>query len=353
MTALDHAPSEAAESQVARVVPTFSRALRADLRAIADELTHEQVGYLVDLFYQLQRVRIQQQHRVTAATRAQQPRHLLALMGTAVHTLESALGDLLGHYAERSAQGRWLLSVHGIGPVLAGGLVATFPNIPPTVGSWWRFAGLDPTVQWLPRETVRAHLDELVPARQRIATDAVARLAHLLGRRVETLLRYLGDPPYAREAVVKACMRRPWCARARELAWKVGESFIAQARRPKCLYGRAYWQRRLHEDAHHFGLAQAHRRARARRWTVKLFLSHYHTACYWYALHELPPAPYPIAIMGHQEYWMPPHVDADLEAALLRWVRGARLHARYLHDLPIPVREPEMEGDDEPTPPAA
>jgi hypothetical protein len=39
--------------------------------------------------------------------------------------------------------------------------------------------------------------------------------------------------------------------------------------------------------------------AMARRWAVKIFLSHLHDAWYRQAYGKAPPAPFPIAIQGH------------------------------------------------------
>jgi hypothetical protein len=45
---------------------------------------------------------------------------------------------------------------------------------------------------------------------------------------------------------------------------------------------------------------------RARRYAVKLFLAHLHHVWYETEFGEAPPKPYPIAIMGHAHYIMPP-----------------------------------------------
>jgi ribosomal protein L13 len=46
-------------------------------------------------------------------------------------------------------------------------------------------------------------------------------------------------------------------------------------------------------------LPPAHIDARARRYAVKLFLSHLHEVMYWYEFKKAPPYPYPMAHMGH------------------------------------------------------
>jgi hypothetical protein len=51
--------------------------------------------------------------------------------------------------------------------------------------------------------------------------------------------------------------------------------------------------------------------ARARRYAVKLFLSHLHEV--WYKAHfgKAPPLPYPIAILGHAHIKPPPTVPRE------------------------------------------
>ncbi|MHB8069867.1 MAG: hypothetical protein ACYDIC_18395, partial [Desulfobaccales bacterium] len=49
-------------------------------------------------------------------------------------------------------------------------------------------------------------------------------------------------------------------------------------------------------------LPPGHIHARAKRYAVKIFLSHYHARAYELEFGEKPPAPYPLAIMGHAHY---------------------------------------------------
>jgi len=149
-----------------------------------------------------------------------------------------------------------------------------------TSGAWWRYAGLDPTLVWNKGE------------------------------------------------------KRPWNAKLKTLCWKVGQSFMKFHNHPDCFYGHTYAERKLYEitrnDAGGNAAAaaagalrvgkttEAYKAyvagklppgqidARARRYAVKLFLSHLHET--WYKAHfgKAPPLPYPIAIMGHAHIIPPP-----------------------------------------------
>jgi len=55
-------------------------------------------------------------------------------------------------------------------------------------------------------------------------------------------------------------------------------------------------------------LPPAHIHARAKRYAVKMFLSHYQEVGYKLEFGKAPPAPYPMAILGHGHYIEPPNV---------------------------------------------
>lgn len=55
-------------------------------------------------------------------------------------------------------------------------------------------------------------------------------------------------------------------------------------------------------------LTQGHLVARARRYAVKLFISHVHEAMWYAEFHEDSPSPYVISHMGHKDY-VAPEVD--------------------------------------------
>ena len=87
--------------------------------------------------------------------------------------MEGQIKRALEKYVDNHPVGSWLTSIHGIGPVIAAGLLAHIDIArAPTVGHIWRFAGLDPTTKWEKKT------------------------------------------------------RRPWNAALKVLTWKAGESFV-------------------------------------------------------------------------------------------------------------------------------
>jgi hypothetical protein len=179
-----------------------------------------------------------------------------------------------------------MLAQHGIGPVLAAGFIAHIDiRKAKTAGAIWRYAGLDPTVQWLPKT------------------------------------------------------KRPWNASLKVLCWKAGQSFMKFSNADECFYGKLYRERKAYELARNetpyaaeqaaailagkkFGkdteaykhlsaghLPPAQIDGRARRWAVKLFLAHLQVV-WWFAEHgSLPPAPYAMVHAGHAHRIDPPHAD--------------------------------------------
>ena len=145
----------------------------------------------------------------------------------------------------------WAKSIIGIGPVMAAGLAAHIDiSECPTVGRIWRFAGLDPTVEW------------------------------------------------------KEHGKRPWNASLKSLCGKIGESFAKVSGHERDVYGKLYIQRKALEQARNAAgkLPATQIDARAKRWTVKLFLAHYHEVAWTIATGAPPPKPYAIARLDLVDY---------------------------------------------------
>jgi len=89
-------------------------------------------------------------------------------------------------------------------------------------------------------------------------------------------------------------------------AWYVGGNAIAAAQ--------TLAKKRIGKDTDAYKayskgkLPPAHIHARAKRYAVKMFLSHYQEVGYKLEFGKAPPAPYPMAILGHGHYMPPPNV---------------------------------------------
>lgn len=281
------------------------RRLSKDLKTAARTLSSAEARYLVDAYYQLQEDRIRSDGQIRATRDSDEPHATLAWLADNTGRLERQIRSALDAYGDAHLVGRWSKSVVGIGPVISAGLLAHLdlepwrcavarerpkekackPDTPHgadchpiaivTVGQIWRFAGLDPTVRWEKKT------------------------------------------------------KRPWNASLKTLCWKIGESFVKVSGRDDDVYGHLYLKRKAYEQAHNEAgdyaaqaaaklerfkigkstdafkaydagrLPPGHIHARAKRFTVKLFLAHWHQVAYRERFGEMPPKPYVIDQLRH------------------------------------------------------
>ena len=260
--------------------------LARDLLKAAATLSDREARFLVDAYYSMQEERKRANNQLRAM--AAEPHAVIEWLATQNETLEGQIKRALDVYSDAHPVGQWLKSLHGIGPVIAAGLLAHIDiTKAPTAGHIWRFAGLDPTMQW------------------------------------------------------KKGQKRPWNASLRTLCWKIGQSFVKFSGSEACIYGAVTYRKRKemevarNEAGHNAERAKqilaeknfdksteaykalvtgklppAQIDARARRYAVKLFLSHLQMVWFFIAEHKLPPLPYPIAHLNHAHMVPPPNIDA-------------------------------------------
>ena len=178
----------------------------------------------------------------------------------------------------------WIKAQRGVGPIIAAGLLAHIDiSKAPTVGHIWRFAGLDPTLKW------------------------------------------------------EKGQKRPFNADLKQITWHMGQCFMKQSNDPDCFYGRLYRQRKQFEIERNEAGGNAERAkafkispgatksvkdklaagqmpdfnidARARRYAVKIFLSHLHAIWFWHEFKRIPPKPFVIQHLGHAHEIEIPHAD--------------------------------------------
>lgn len=256
--------------------------LARDVRAGGALLGRDEARFLVSLYYDLQEHRIALAGQERSLSAAEKPTDVVHHFAEQMGSLERQMVSVLDPFTQASEVGRWSRRQHGVGPIIAAGLLAHIDiERAPTVGHIWRFAGLDPTVKWGKGE------------------------------------------------------KRPWNADLKVLCWKLGDSFVKVSGSEKAFYGHLYRARKEQEvakDAAGDFAEQAARsleerkivdkdlRAtyesghlpagrldlRARRYSCKLFLAHWHAVAYREHYGTEPPLPYPIAHMGHAHMINPP-----------------------------------------------
>ncbi len=257
--------------------------LTKDIKEASYVLSKDEARFLVDAYYQMQDNRIRSAGQIRSMTESGEPNEVLQWLMLQNITLENQVKRALDAYSGSSHVGQWARSQKGIGPVIAAGLLAHIDiNKAPTAGHIWSFAGLDPRTEWKKKE------------------------------------------------------KRPWNAQLKTLCWKIGESFVKISGDEDALYGQLYKKRKESEIAkneagdfkdqakaklekHKIGkttdaykaysngkLPPAHIHARAKRYAVKLFLSHLHHVWYRHEFGKEPPNPFAIEHLGHVHMIEPP-----------------------------------------------
>lgn len=261
--------------------------LDRDLLRATTRLMPQEMRYLVDTYYQIQKVRIQLGNAGRASADAAEPSEFPTWLRRQMKVLEVRLQSVMKAWVAERAPGRWAMAQVGIGPVLAAGLLAHIdPAKAKTAGAIWRFAGLDPSLNW------------------------------------------------------DKGQKRPYNADLKVLCFKIGDSFMKFHNHEGCFYGHVYAQRKALEVARNEAGTFADQAAatldakritdpatkaiyeagtlpagrielRARRYAVKLFLSHLQWVM-WESLYGVPPAnPYVIEHLGHVHLIKPPGWPLD------------------------------------------
>lgn len=264
--------------------------LDRELKALGRLFTRDQARGLVDLYYRWQEHRIALHAQIRAALADPDDPNadigteveLLTHFADQIETLEKQMFRVFDDWTDHQRVGQWAKNQVGVGPTLSAGLIAHVDiTRAQTAGAIWRFAGLDPTVKW------------------------------------------------------EKGQKRPWNADLKVLCWKIGDSFVKTSNHPDSFYGPLYKQRKTYEQERDAAggntetaarilkektirnpelrkrlesghLPDGQLDARARRWTVKLFLSHWHEIAYQDHHRTPPPKPYATTQTKHVHYIPPP-----------------------------------------------
>lgn len=313
-----------------------------DIAKAGSVLTDTEARFLVDAYYTAQEDRKRSFNQERALGETKEPNSVLTWLAEQSEVLENQIKRALDKYTEAHPMGTWMRSIVGIGPVISAGILAYIDIAKaPTAGHIWRYAGLDPTQKWTSATDAEAWVKENGVDVEKAAI--AFNVSYDTMRRMASTDRE-GQPitPTAKSLAGAIC-RRPWNAQLKTLTWKLGQSFMKLSNRDDCFYGKIYRERKAYEiDRNDRGVnrelalslskrvgrsTEAYKHlsdgklppgqidARARRYAVKMFLSHLHGE--WYQLHHgrPAPAPFPIAHLGHAHVVEPPVRLGDLVLA--------------------------------------
>lgn len=313
--------------------------INRDIVKASNTLGRAECRYLVDLYYQIQGFRIATKNQIRSIVQSntKEPHETITYFSNQFESIEEDIKKCLKVYVQSQPLGQWLLSITGIGPVISAGIMANLDiKKAETAGAFWRYCGLDPTIEWLGKEKARKLIEEVCGDKKKYTVQDLADLAQASNWGFDSLLSHFNTPdekgkltPMTKTEITKYLSRIPYNANMKKLMYLVGESFVKVQNNPSDVYGKLFVQRKAYEKAknekgdyanqasekllkYNIGkdteaykaysqgkLPDAQIHARARRWTVKIFLSHLFEVWYKLEYGKEPPAPFAIDILGH------------------------------------------------------
>ena len=307
--------------------------LTKDVIKAAASLHEQEIRYLVSMYYQLQDYRIAASAQARTLTKSGQPNEVVSYIMHELGFLETEMKKVLMSYASNRLDGIWALSIPGIGPVIASGLLAHIDiEKAPTAGHVWSYAGVTGNDKWLGKVKATEIVNSVTKKHNKKYTEEFfIDLAKETGRNI-SYLKNSGKSKtgtYTDTSIKRACAMRPWNAELKTLVWKIGQSFVKVSNRDKDIYGKIYQERKAYEIAKNEAgeyaeqakekldtvkirdttvaysfyekglLPPGHIQQRAERYAAKIFLSHLHYVMYKVKYGKEPPAPFAISILGH------------------------------------------------------
>jgi hypothetical protein len=305
--------------------------LTKDLKEASKILSTQEARYLVDTYYMMQEIRKRSDNQILALKASGEPNGVVGWLSDNTTLLENQVKRALDVFTNANPVGCWAREILGIGPVISAGLIAHIDiSKCTTVGSLWRFAGLDPSREWMGDEKAQAlwkecdgNLDK-IEVSLHIPNGKIVSIANMLREKANKV----SEKPFTKAELISAIKVRPYNDRLKTLCWKIGESFVKVSGNEKSLYGKLYRDRKAHEEikneagdykdqaavgAARVGrttdayksysqgkLSPGHINSRAKRYAVKIFLSHLFEEMYLnHYGKEYGAGPYAISILGH------------------------------------------------------
>src|SRR3990172_6227412 len=199
--------------------------LRKDLNEAAVSLSPNEARYLVDLHYIIQEDRKRAHNQI----REKEPNRLLEWFASQHRLLEANIKKALDIYTDNHYMGQWAKSIHGIGPIIAAGLLAHIDiEKAPTAGAIWRYAGLDPSKKWIGSEDAKQIIKDVLLGNKVITGEHVGAIASKANMKTESLAMLATNEKgkITKDSLASAIAKRPWNADLKVLCWIIGESFV-------------------------------------------------------------------------------------------------------------------------------
>lgn len=307
---------------------------RAMLKAMAADMpggvTDNEARYLVDTYYTIQKARIRNVLQSKGLDRDAkktgndaEPHEHLDHFARDFGIQEENIKRVLGWYVETHSMAWFFEATLGVGPVLAAGLLAHIDIAQcPTVGHIWSFAGLNPEMTWekgqkRPWNTgLKTICWKIGDSFVKLSGRADSTYSQIYKqRKAEEWRRNLAGE--YQQAAADSMAKKKYGKSTDQYAWYTGQCDPDKVRQ-LLADADTVTASKVKADSDGKGLpmlSPGHIDARARRYAVKLFLSHFHE-CWWRTeYHEAPPKPFAISILHHAHYIAPPQLRGRMEDA--------------------------------------
>jgi len=319
---------------------TIVELLTKDLKKLAGEMTRDQARIMVQAYYQMQKDRMRYASRVRAFKAEGQSTEVFDYMLSQSSRLETVVSTMLTQFAKNHPVSDWLLAQKGIGPIFTAGLLSMLDiTKSPTAGHFWSYAGLDPDVVWEKgqKRPWNADLKKLCwligESFMKVSSREGAQYGQLyLERKAYEWDKNLNGE-YAAYADHMLETRnfsndtdaRKWYTGLYSGITRTGvktkpaEDHELEEHTDEALdeerIGQIKGVEVFDKKGNHLGkpgikmLPPAHIHERAKRYAVKIFLSHLHKVMYEERYKTPTPAPYAIAILGHAHFIEPTYPE--------------------------------------------
>lgn len=327
---------------------SLSRSTKQSMAVVTDK----QMRLIIDNYYQTQHYRMNISNQIRAVNQGfddvqEGETPAIAWLLADVKNRENQIKLMINEYAKNNPVCQWAMTTVGIGPVFAANLWSYIDMTKcQHANQFLSYAGLnDNNAPWLGKDKATKLVNEAykkfeLSDKDPANDDVFLYIAVNAGRSIVAIKRGFKshkdkDPKTNDKAVlIKFLSKPPYNKELKKVCYLIGESFCKVSNRGS-LYGEIYKERKaletmrnenleyadqaaklLEEKNYTKGtdtyncliqgkLSPAHITMRAKRYAVKIFLTHFFEACYIYTHKKNPPVIYPIAFQGHVDYIEP------------------------------------------------
>ena len=250
------------EGDVELLIPEgLSRQLKKEIKSATD-LGRAEMKHLVDNFYQVQEKRIVLQAQIRSV-RQEADGLSTATFGDILEwqlltqkIQEKGIKDALECMVKNNEVGNWLMTIKGIGPVIAAGLLAYFDVTNVHYAThFMSYAGLnDNNRPWLGKEKATAIVNEVLGKSKNITDEHLQELYERTGWKFSVLdqacSKYDANGKLVsrtnKTGLINQIAKIPYNKDLKTLMFKIGDSFVKVQNRDS-LYGRLYAERKALE----------------------------------------------------------------------------------------------------------